>query len=95
MKWKRSRGFTSSQIRNLSETFESVRFTKGTGKPGKYCYEIRLNTTGLVQVGWATEKCRFDPEGGTGVGDDDYSYAYDGIRIKRWHGRMPAAVTSL
>lgn len=45
-----------------------------------------MKTSGLIQVGWASAQCNFDPEGGTGVGDDDHSYAYDGVRRKKWHG---------
>jgi len=38
-----------------------------------------------MQVGWATKDCIFKPEEGAGVGDDFYSYAYDGCRKLLWH----------
>ncbi|CAG8552108.1 2934_t:CDS:10 [Diversispora eburnea] len=54
---------------------------------GRYAYEIILRTDGLMQLGWATKNNKFDPEGGTGVGDDKYSYSYDGHRKKKWNDR--------
>jgi hypothetical protein len=52
-------------------------------------FEIELLSEGLLQVGWATERCNFDVSRGRGVGDDNYSYAYDGMRAKKWHGFQP------
>lgn len=34
----------------------------------------------------------FDPEAGTGVGDDEHSYAFDGHRQRKWHGVSPQNV---
>ncbi|RUP50054.1 concanavalin A-like lectin/glucanase domain-containing protein, partial [Jimgerdemannia flammicorona] len=78
-------------LRNDSWTFESIRATHGiplsAPTPRKYAYEVLLRTEGLIQVGWTARDSLFDPEGGTGVGDDDLSYGYDGFRAKKWHGR--------
>jgi hypothetical protein len=48
-------------------------------------YEVTINTDGIVQVGWATAASSFDPESGSGVGDDAESYSCDGSRCKKWH----------
>ncbi|RCH80149.1 hypothetical protein CU098_004648, partial [Rhizopus stolonifer] len=84
-------------VRNDSWTFETVRATHGvpamnsdsleTGEPHKYAYEVRLESGGLMQVGWVTDHFEFDPEGGKGVGDDVHSFGYDGSRAKKWHGK--------
>ncbi|KAJ3123503.1 hypothetical protein HK100_011586, partial [Physocladia obscura] len=73
------------EIRNDSWTFESVRANTFVRGSGKYVYEVVLNTDGIIQLGWASKSCEFDPEGGEGVGDNAFSYAYDGNRIKKWH----------
>mmetsp|Transcript_12635 Transcript_12635/g.21469 ORF Transcript_12635/g.21469 Transcript_12635/m.21469 type:complete len:303 (-) Transcript_12635:478-1386(-) len=57
-------------------------------KPSSALYwEIKLETGGLAQVGWA-DLTRFRPnsESGDGVGDDDASYAFDGSRKLVFHG---------
>ncbi|KAI9334579.1 concanavalin A-like lectin/glucanase domain-containing protein [Obelidium mucronatum] len=73
------------ELRNDSWTFESARCNVSVSGHGKYAFEVTLNTDGIIQVGWATENCNFDPEGGEGVGDNEFSYAYDGNRVKKWH----------
>ncbi|CAM4811668.1 unnamed protein product [Rotaria magnacalcarata] len=47
---------------------------------GNWYYCIRLSTAGLVQMGWAT--AGFAPESGEGqgIGDDTYSWSFDGSR---------------
>ncbi|KAI8083959.1 uncharacterized protein B0P05DRAFT_535605 [Gilbertella persicaria] len=88
------------QVRNESWTFETIRATHGippvveTNETHKYAYEVVLESSGLMQVGWVTEHFEFDPEGGQGVGDDIYSYGYDGDRSKKWHGRFTSVKTS-
>lgn len=97
------------QVRNDSWTFETVRAThcvpaildsdhmigkENQDKPHKYAFEVILESSGLMQVGWVTEQFQFDPEGGKGVGDDAHSYGYDGHRSKKWHGRYNDMRTS-
>ncbi|KAI7904924.1 uncharacterized protein BX663DRAFT_501050 [Cokeromyces recurvatus] len=90
------------QVRNDTWTFESVRATYGVpaldkseeGKDHKYAFEVKLESSGLMQIGWATEHFQCDPEGGKGVGDDTHSYGYDGNRSKKWHGRYTSLRTS-
>ncbi|KAJ3377829.1 hypothetical protein HDU84_008176, partial [Entophlyctis sp. JEL0112] len=79
--WSRNK----MEIRNDSWTFESARTNASVSKKGKFAYEIVLRTDGIIQVGWATASCTFDPEGGEGVGDNEHSYAFDGNRMKKWH----------
>lgn len=50
---------------------------------GKWQYEVMLASKGVMQVGWATQRCRFSQE--KGVGDTEDSYAYDGNRVRKWN----------
>lgn len=72
-------------IRNDSWTFESVVSKCGKIGNGIFAYEVELLTDGIIQVGWLNDKCEFDSEAGDGVGDDKYSYSYDGFRQRKWH----------
>ncbi|RUP46353.1 hypothetical protein BC936DRAFT_147058 [Jimgerdemannia flammicorona] len=71
------------EIRNDHSTFESIRATMSV-MSGKWYYEVTLLTGGIMQIGWATRRCRFGPEDGTGVGDDDYGFGFDGCRNVIW-----------
>jgi len=68
--------------------------------PGAYYYEVELITGGLAQIGWALERsplvtqakalgsgsgvcCLEDSL--SGVGDDPFSFGYDGWRQRKWH----------
>ncbi|KAJ3036591.1 hypothetical protein HDV00_002551 [Rhizophlyctis rosea] len=77
------------EVRNDSWTFESIRCSHAVQGAGKFAYEVILGSSGIIQVGWCLMECKFDPEAGTGVGDDVFSYAYDGSRMKKWHGVSP------
>ena len=48
-------------------------------------YEVTIVTAGIQQLGWATLQCQFTSE--EGVGDTQYSYAYDGKRRRKWNQR--------
>ncbi|CAF0737820.1 unnamed protein product [Rotaria sordida] len=50
---------------------------------GKWYYCIRLPVGGIIQIGWATNG--FTPSGGCGVGDEKYSWSYDGLRGVFFH----------
>ncbi|KAJ3094404.1 hypothetical protein HDU97_008117 [Phlyctochytrium planicorne] len=76
------------EVRNDSWTFESIRANYSVSRAGKYSFEVKLMSNEIIQVGWASADCRFDPEGGEGVGDDDKSYAYDGFRKRKWHSNF-------
>ncbi|KAI8639010.1 hypothetical protein BD408DRAFT_485133 [Parasitella parasitica] len=90
------------QVRNDSWTFETIRATHYVParledtdtSNNKYAFEVVLESSGLMQVGWVTDHFEFDAEGGQGVGDDAFSYGYDGNRSKKWHGRYTSMRTS-
>ena len=55
-------------------------------KGGKWYYECHLITERCMQFGWAEEGFVPKSSNGLGVGDDIYSWAYDGWRQKKWNG---------
>ncbi|RQM18437.1 hypothetical protein DD237_000883 [Peronospora effusa] len=52
---------------------------------GKWYYEVRLVTAGVVQIGWADSTFEANSETGDGVGDHERSWAYDGARRLKWN----------
>ncbi|GMF12842.1 unnamed protein product [Phytophthora lilii] len=52
---------------------------------GKWYYEVRLITAGVVQIGWADSTFEANCETGDGVGDHERSWAYDGARQVKWN----------
>jgi hypothetical protein len=50
-----------------------------------FYYEVRLVSGGLAQIGWAIPGFVPNSEDGDGVGDDAFSWAYDGSRSIRLH----------
>lgn len=77
--------FVKIKATSVSWTFESIRSRNGVSAPGRYMYEVEILTADIVQLGWAKKESVFDAEGGTGVGDDEFSYSVDGSRMKKWH----------
>ncbi|XP_059477899.1 RING finger and SPRY domain-containing protein 1-like [Neocloeon triangulifer] len=65
-------------------SFESVRCTFQVDK-GIWYYEAEIITPGVMQIGWATRDSTFLNHEGYGIGDDEYSLAYDGCRQLFWH----------
>lgn len=63
--------------RNDSNSFESVRCTFQVDS-GVWYYEVTVVTPGVMQIGWATKNSKFLNHDGFGIGDDEYSIAYDG-----------------
>ncbi|CAI5734201.1 unnamed protein product [Peronospora destructor] len=53
---------------------------------GKWYYEVRLVTAGVVQIGWADSTFEVNSETGDGVGDHERSWSYDGARRLKWNG---------
>ncbi|CAF1269029.1 unnamed protein product [Rotaria sordida] len=47
---------------------------------GKWYYCVRLPIGGIVQIGWATTGFTTATYNGRGVGDDKYSWSYNGLR---------------
>eukprot|EP00054_Salpingoeca_dolichothecata_P030312 m.245314 g.245314 ORF g.245314 m.245314 type:complete len:418 (-) comp26635_c0_seq7:244-1497(-) len=81
------------EARNDMWTFESAQATHTVNSAGCYYFETRIMTPGIVQVGWATPQCSFQPERGLGVGDDEFSCAYDGTRQRAWCARQSCCET--
>jgi hypothetical protein len=52
---------------------------------GRWFYECTLLSDGLIQLGWANSMFRCDPVCGQGVGDHAHSWAWDGLRCKKWN----------
>ncbi|XP_015606939.1 RING finger and SPRY domain-containing protein 1 [Cephus cinctus] len=65
-------------------SFESVRCTFQVDS-GVWYYETLIITTGVMQIGWATKDSTFLNHEGYGIGDDEFSLAYDGCRRLIWH----------
>lgn len=74
-----------NKVRALSH-FPTVRLqgvTLGL-MTGRWYYECTLLSDGLMQIGWADASFRCDPVCGQGVGDHLHSWAFDGLRTKKW-----------
>ncbi|KAJ0409135.1 hypothetical protein ATCC90586_002846 [Pythium insidiosum] len=53
---------------------------------GKWQYEVKLITNGVIQLGWADAAFAASSNAGDGVGDHASSWAYDGCRQLKWTG---------
>jgi hypothetical protein len=53
---------------------------------GKFYYELHIkHIQGVAQFGWATEGFKRSTEPtGEGVGDNAFSWAFDGVRVSKW-----------
>ncbi|KAK2188973.1 hypothetical protein NP493_119g10019 [Ridgeia piscesae] len=67
-----------------ASSFESVRCTFQVDS-GIWYYEVTVVTAGVMQIGWATKDSKFLNYEGYGIGDDEYSVAYDGCRQLIWY----------
>ncbi|XP_063226205.1 E3 ubiquitin-protein ligase RNF123 isoform X2 [Bacillus rossius redtenbacheri] len=67
---------------NSQSNFSTIRANVCVYK-GKWQYEVQLGSKGVMQLGWATSKCKFSQE--IGVGDTVNSFAYDGSRLRKWN----------
>lgn len=66
-----------------ASSFESVRCTFPVDS-GVWYYEVTIISSGVMQIGWATKNSKFLNHEGYGIGDDEYSLAYDGCRQLIW-----------
>jgi hypothetical protein len=58
---------------------------------GKWYYEVTLETSGVMQLGWADAALfEADDDEGDGVGDHAASWAYDGCRQVKWSNGISA-----
>ncbi|KAL9952450.1 hypothetical protein ACROYT_G039709 [Oculina patagonica] len=55
---------------------------------GKFYFECKTNTGGYMQLGWADESFRAIADEGKGCGDDEHSWAFDGMRRLKWHNNV-------
>ena len=78
---------SETKVRALTH-FPSVRLSGVALErmTGRWFYEVTLLSDGLMQLGWANSLFRCDPICGQGVGDHIHSWAYDGLRSKKWNG---------
>jgi hypothetical protein len=67
----------------LRQSFPSVG-SKRWVTSGKWMYEAHVYSE-CAQIGWANERFRSNIARGEGVGDDAESWAYDGLRQRKWH----------
>ncbi|XP_005101311.1 RING finger and SPRY domain-containing protein 1 [Aplysia californica] len=67
-----------------ASSFESVRCTFQVDS-GVWYYEVTIVTDGVMQIGWATKDSKFLNYDGCGIGDDEFSMAYDGCRQLIWY----------
>ncbi len=72
------------QARSDASSFESVRCTFCVDA-GTWYYEVRVITDGVMQIGWATKNSKFLNQEGYGIGDDEFSFSYDGCRQLLWY----------
>nr|XP_039254310.1 RING finger and SPRY domain-containing protein 1-like [Styela clava] len=72
------------EARSDAPSFESVRCTFSVDR-GVWFYEVTVVTSGVMQIGWATKHSKFLNHDGFGIGDDEFSYAYDGCRQLCWY----------
>ncbi|CAN7941700.1 unnamed protein product [Ixodes pacificus] len=70
-----------------ASSFESVRCTFQVDS-GVWYYEALIVTSGVMQIGWATKESKFLNHEGYGIGDDEFSIAYDGCRQLIWHNAL-------
>uniref|UniRef100_A0A8D3D102 Ring finger and SPRY domain containing 1 n=1 Tax=Scophthalmus maximus TaxID=52904 RepID=A0A8D3D102_SCOMX len=75
---------TGLEARCDASSFESVRCTFCVYS-GVWYYEVTVVTSGVMQIGWATKDSKFLNHEGYGIGDDEYSCAYDGCRQLIWY----------
>ncbi|XP_041375315.1 RING finger and SPRY domain-containing protein 1-like [Gigantopelta aegis] len=67
-----------------ASSFESVRCTFQVDS-GVWYYEVTIITAGVMQIGWATKDSKFLNHEGYGIGDGEFSMAYDGCRQLIWY----------
>ncbi|XP_071784968.1 RING finger and SPRY domain-containing protein 1-like [Asterias amurensis] len=75
---------TGLEARSDASSFESVRCTFCVDA-GTWYYEVRVITDGVMQIGWATKNSKFLNQEGYGIGDDEFSFSYDGCRQLLWY----------
>jgi hypothetical protein len=76
-------------VNRSAHRFPSLRIDAPIRPDARAYYEVTIRSSGCLQIGWALPD--FKPSTFfMGVGDDDRSWACDGLRMMKWHGAMPA-----
>ena len=65
--------------------FASVGTSGSLIASGKWYYEVVLETSGCMQIGWADACYNANSDRGDGCGDGIGSWAFDGWRCYKWH----------
>ncbi|CAF3446671.1 unnamed protein product [Rotaria sp. Silwood1] len=81
----RFHGRINGKSRYIQGTFPTFTFENLEFNEGKWYYCVKLPVGGLVQIGWATAGFKPETNDGLGVGDDIYSWCYDGSRSVLFH----------
>ena len=92
--------FATFGFHEASITESSLKFSENNNI--NFHYEVEIHTEGLFQIGWASKAfinqinndgshnsnyLANDDDLNNGVGDDEYSWSFDGARAYRWHGK--------
>ena len=71
-------------------TFGTVIVNPGAPKlEGRWYYEVKIGGSSYGQIGFAMNNFIVDTGSGDGVGDNAFSWAYDGWRQKIWNSALP------
>lgn len=74
----------SGEVEGLSN-FGSISVVNVALRTGVWYYEVKLSTSGLIQIGWVDGYFQASSDQGEGVGDHVHSWSYDGNRQRRWN----------
>ena len=69
------------------ERFPSFIFENLALSEGNWYYCVKLPVGGLIQIGWATNGFTPESMNGSGIGDDRYSWSFDGSRGTLYHNQ--------
>lgn len=76
----RFRGRIHMTSQNTHRSFPTFLIKDLQLSEGNWYYCVRLPVGGLVQIGWATDGFVPRCDEGNGIGDDEYSWSFDGSR---------------
>ncbi|CAF4059619.1 unnamed protein product, partial [Rotaria sordida] len=71
---------------NTNGSFPTYIIDNAQVSEGKWYYCVKLVAGGVIQIGWATNGFVPSSDEGRGIGDDKYSWSYDGSRGTLYNG---------
>ncbi|CAF2919893.1 unnamed protein product [Rotaria sp. Silwood2] len=74
------KGRISPSRENTNGSFPTYVVDNVQVSEGKWYYCVKVLVSGVIQIGWATNGFAPSPDEGRGIGDDKYSWSYDGSR---------------